>query len=63
MGVNVLRDTFMIYLLTQPVISECGGDPWVFCTQQLHQIVGSMKPLRDNKGRKKYKQTSTLVIY
>lgn len=52
---------FMIYLLTQPVVSECGGDPWVFCTQQLHQIVGSMKPLCDNKGKKK--KTSTIVIY
>lgn len=40
-------------LLSQPVVSQCRGDPWVFCTQQLHQIVGGMKPLFYNNGKKK----------
>lgn len=32
-------------LLSQPVVSQGRRDPWVFGTQQLHQIVGGMKPL------------------
>lgn len=40
-------------LLSQPVVSQCGGDAWVFCTQQLHQIVSGMKPLFYNNGKKK----------
>lgn len=35
----------MTYLLTQPVISQRRRYTRMLCTQQLHQIVGRMKPL------------------